>query len=47
MSDKSLTHFVLKGLPCSYESTIQTLTHQTIALMFDHISASLLIEAHC
>jgi hypothetical protein len=46
VSDKSLIQLVLNGLPRSYESTIQTLTHQSVALTFDQISASLLTEAH-
>ena len=46
VSYKSLTQLVLNGLPHSYESMIQTLTHQSIALMFDQTSASLLTKAH-
>ena len=46
VSDRALTQLVLNGLPRSFESTIQTLTHQTVALSFDKISSSLISESH-
>ena len=44
--DKTLCQLTLNGLPRSYESTIQTITHQNVALTFKQISASLLTETH-
>ena len=46
VSDRALTQLVLNGLPHSFESTIQTFTHQTAALTFDQISSSLTAESH-
>lgn len=46
VSDKALTQLVLNGLPRSFESTIQMLTHQTATLSFDQISSSLTSEPH-
>ena len=46
VSDRALTQLVLNGLPRSFESTIQTLTHQTVALTFDQVSSSLTSESH-
>jgi hypothetical protein len=34
VTDKNLTQLVFNGLPRSFESTIQTLTHQTVPLSF-------------
>jgi hypothetical protein len=45
-SDRSLVQFLLNGLPRSYESTIQTLTHQGAPLTFDQVAASLVMESH-
>jgi hypothetical protein len=36
----------LNGLPRSFDSTIQTLIHQIVALAFDQISSSLFTELH-
>jgi hypothetical protein len=46
VTDKTLCQLTLNGLPRSYESTIQTITHQNVALTFEQISASLLTETH-
>jgi hypothetical protein len=46
VTDRQLSQIVLNGFPRSFDNTIQTLTHQTMALTFDHISSSLLTESH-
>jgi hypothetical protein len=46
VSDKALIPLVLNNLPRSFESTIQTLIYQTVALTFDQISFSLTTESH-
>ena len=46
VTDKTLCQLTLNGLPRSYESTIQTITHQSVAFNFEQISASLFTETH-
>ena len=46
VTDKTLCQLTLNGLPRSYESMIQTITHQSVALNFEQILASLLTETH-
>ena len=46
LSDRNVNQIVLNGLPRSYESTIQTLTHLDANMMFKKLSASLLSESH-
>ena len=46
VTDKTLCQLILNGLLRSFESTIQTITHQHIALTFDQISASFITESH-
>ena len=42
--DKSLAQLLLNGLPCSFESTIQSLIHQGTPLTFDQVAVSLIGE---
>ena len=44
--DKSLNQLVLNGLPRSFESLIQTLTHIDPEMTFEKLSSTLLSEAH-
>ena len=46
ITDKSLNQLVLNGLPLSFESLIQTLTHIDPEMSFEKLSSSLLSEAH-
>ena len=46
VSDQNVNQIVLNGLPRSYESTIQTLTHLDTNTTFEKLSASLLSESH-
>ena len=46
LSDRNINQIVMNGLPRSYESTIQTLTHLDPTMTFDKLSASLLSESH-
>ena len=46
VTDITLCQLTLNGLPRSFESTIQTITHQNIVLTFDQILASLFTETH-
>ena len=46
LSDCNINQIVMNGLPRSYESTIQTLTHLDPTMTFDKLSASLLSESH-
>ena len=46
ISDKTMIQIVLNGLPRSYESTIQTLTHLNVDRSFEQVSSSLLTESH-
>ena len=46
LSDHNINQIVMNGLPRSYESTIQTLTHLDPTMTFDKLSASLLSESH-
>lgn len=46
ISDRNLNQIVLNGLPRSFESTIQTLTHLDPNMTFETLSASLFTEAH-
>ena len=46
ITDKSLNQLVLNGLPRSFESLIQTLTHIDPEMSFEKLSSSLLLEAH-
>jgi hypothetical protein len=45
ITDKALVQIILNGLPRSYESTIQTITHQREALSFDEVVTSILAES--
>ena len=44
--DRALIQLFLNGLPRSFESTIQMLTHQTAILTFNQISSSLTTKSH-
>ena len=46
LSDRNINQIVMNGLPRSYESTIQTLTHLDPTMTFDKLSASLLSKSH-
>ena len=46
LSDRNINQIVMNGLPRSYESTIQTLTHLDPTMTFDKLSSSLLSESH-
>ena len=46
LSDGNINQIVMNGLPRSYESTIQTLTHLDPTMTFDKLSSSLLSESH-
>ena len=46
LSDRNINQIVMNGLPRSYESTIQTLTHLDPTMTFDKLSASLFSESH-
>ena len=46
LSDKNVNQTLLDGLPRSYESTIQTLTHLNSNMTFEQLSASLILESH-
>jgi hypothetical protein len=46
VTNRNLTQLILNRLPRSFESTIQTLTHQTVPLTFEQIVSSLTIEGH-
>jgi hypothetical protein len=46
VTDRNLIQLVLNGLPQSFESTIQTLTHQTVPLSFEQVASSLTTEGH-
>ena len=45
--DKAIIQLVLNGLPCSFESIIQTLTHVVLAMSLEQILASSVLEAYC
>jgi transposase InsO family protein len=45
VTDNALVQILLNGLPRSYESTIQTITHQRDALSFDEVVTSILVES--
>ena len=46
ITNKSLNQLVLNGLPRSFESFIQTLTHIDPEMTFEKLSSSLLSEAY-
>lgn len=46
LSDRNVNQFMMNGLPRSFESLIQTLTHLDPDMTFERLSASLLSEAH-
>ena len=46
LSDRNVNQIVLNGLPRSYESTIQTLSHLNASMTFEQLSASLMSESH-
>ena len=46
ISDRNVNQFILNGLPRSYESTIQTLTHLNATMTFEQLSTSLMSEFH-
>jgi len=46
LSDRNVNQIILNGLPRSYESTIQTLTHLNSTMSFEQLSASLMSESH-
>jgi len=46
LSDRNVNQIVLNGLPRSYESTIQNLTHLNATMSFEKLSASLMSESH-
>ena len=46
LSDRNINQIVMNGLPRSYESTIQTLTHLDAEMTFDKLTASLFSESH-
>jgi hypothetical protein len=46
VTDRNLTQLVLNRLPRSFESTIQTLTHQIVPLSFEQVASSLTTEGH-
>ena len=47
ISNRNVNQIILNGLPQSYESTIQTLTHLNATMTFEQLSASLMSEFHC
>ena len=47
ITDRNVNQMVMNGLPCSFESIIQTLTHLDPSMTFEKLSASLLSESHC
>jgi len=44
--DRNVNQLVLNGLPRSFESMIQTLTHLDATMSFEKLSAALVFEAH-
>ena len=46
LSDQNVNQIVLNGLPRSYESTIQTLTHLNATMTFEKLGTTLMSESH-
>ena len=46
LTDRNVNQIILNGMPRSYESTVQTLTHLNESMTFEKLSASLISESH-
>ena len=46
LTDRNVNQIILNGMPRSYESTVQTLTHLNESMTFEKLSTSLISESH-